>query len=273
MLLLAGPMGLMPQATLAAVVIVYSVGLIQLAGIPGHPRGSAHGVHLGAGRARGRGPARDAAGYRRRDRGVGGGAGPAGRDPPVYVLGRKPGTTCSGRVGGAPRRRNLPGTAALRVEGRIFFLNAARSASKIRPLVRRVEAEGRGARPERRLRSRVHGAQGASIEAEQRLRENGVSVWLVGLTPGVLEVVQRSALAKRSGASGCTSTWRSRCGSTWPRSLGSRRAKPEPEASPMGLPEPPEEVPDPCQRPPLPAGAAERWSACSLWRSRGQSCG
>src|SRR3954452_15433117 len=39
----------------------------------------------------------------------------------------------------------------------------------------------------------------AFTEAEQRLRENGVSGWLAGLSPGVLEVVQRSERANALG--------------------------------------------------------------------------
>jgi hypothetical protein len=34
------------------------------------------------------------------------------------------------------------------------------------------------------------------IEADQRLRDSGVELWLVGLTPRVLSVVQRSSLGE-----------------------------------------------------------------------------
>jgi hypothetical protein len=37
------------------------------------------------------------------------------------------------------------------------------------------------------------------IEAEQRLRDSGVELWLVRLTPGVLSVVQRSSLGTTLG--------------------------------------------------------------------------
>jgi sulfate permease, SulP family len=37
------------------------------------------------------------------------------------------------------------------------------------------------------------------IEAEKRERERGLSVWLVGLNPEVLSVIQRSGLAKVLG--------------------------------------------------------------------------
>jgi len=39
----------------------------------------------------------------------------------------------------------------------------------------------------------------ALIEGEKRQRELGVSTWLVGLNPGVLQMVQRSPLGKALG--------------------------------------------------------------------------
>ena len=66
LLFLAPLISLMPQATLAAVVIVYSVGLIQAAGVPGDPGGAAHGVHLGGRRIRRGDAARHSQGHPRR---------------------------------------------------------------------------------------------------------------------------------------------------------------------------------------------------------------
>ena len=37
------------------------------------------------------------------------------------------------------------------------------------------------------------------IEGEKRLRKDGVSVWLVGLSPDVLSVIQRSSLGAALG--------------------------------------------------------------------------
>ena len=37
------------------------------------------------------------------------------------------------------------------------------------------------------------------MEGEQHVVEDGVTLWLVGLNPGVLEVVRRSGLAERLG--------------------------------------------------------------------------
>jgi sulfate permease, SulP family len=40
------------------------------------------------------------------------------------------------------------------------------------------------------------------IEGEKRQRERGVSLWLVGLNPEVLSMVQRSSLGKALGREG-----------------------------------------------------------------------
>ena len=37
------------------------------------------------------------------------------------------------------------------------------------------------------------------IEGEKRLTEQGITVWLVGLNPGVLEVVRRAGIYERLG--------------------------------------------------------------------------
>ena len=199
MLLLAGPMGLMPQATLAGVVIVYSVGLIQLDGFRAILRvrrtefiwalvalagvlllGTLKGI-LVAIVVSVLALAQQVA------------------SPPVYVLGRKPGTNVFRRRSEEhPEDELFPGLLLLRVEGRIFFLNARRIGEKVeslleeaKPKVVAVDLSG--------VFDLEYTALKALIEADKRLAESGVSIWLVGLTPGVLETVQRSALGKTLG--------------------------------------------------------------------------
>ena len=75
MLFLAPLIALMPQATLAAVVIVYSVVLIQAGGLSPHSRDPTNGIPLGPGRSARRGAARDLARDPRRHRGLAGCAG------------------------------------------------------------------------------------------------------------------------------------------------------------------------------------------------------
>jgi len=198
-LFLAGPMGGMPQATLAAVVIVYSIGLIApasfravrevrmmeflwaLAALAGVVLlGTLQGilvaiiVSLVA-------LAQQAA------------------SPPVHVLGRKPGTNVfRPRTAEHPEDESFPGLLLLRIEGRIFFLNAARIGEKIQPLLEEMKPntvvlDMRG------VFDLEYTALKALTEAEERMRQRGVSVWLVGLSPAVLEMVQRSSLGRTLG--------------------------------------------------------------------------
>ena len=57
-------------------------------------------------------------------------------NPPVYVLGRKPGTNVFRPVSAEhPEDETFPGLLIVRPEGRIFFLNAQRIGERIRRLV------------------------------------------------------------------------------------------------------------------------------------------
>ncbi len=199
MVLLAPLIGLMPQATLAAVVIVYSIGLIQPAEfrtILGVRRteflwavvavvgvvllGTLQGIlvaivvslvalaHQMA-------------------------------DPPVHVLGRKPGTNVfRPRSAEHPEDESFPGLLILRPEGRIFFANAERIGEKMRPLIEAatpkvVALDLSG------VFDLEYTALKMLTEAEKQMRERGVAVWLVGLTPEVLAMVQRSPLGATLG--------------------------------------------------------------------------
>ena len=199
MLLFAGPMGLMPQATLAGVVIVYSVGLIELEGfrailtvrrtefvwalvalagvlLLGTLQGILVAIVVSLVVL-----AQQVA------------------NPPVYVLGRKPGTNVfRPRTAEHPEDESFAGLLLLRVEGRVFFLNARRIGEQIERLV-----EETGPRVVAVDLSGVfdleYTALKALVEGEERLRARGISVWLVGLTPGVLAVIQRSRLGETLG--------------------------------------------------------------------------
>lgn len=198
-LFLAPLLGLMPQATLAAVVIVYSIGLIKpaefraileirgtefswaltaLAGVVvlGTLKGILVAIVLSL---------------------VALAAQVA--DPPVYVLGRKPGTSVfRPRSKEHPEDETFPGLLLLRVEGRIFFANAEHIAQKIRSLAQ-------GANPKvvaidlSGVPDLEYTALKALMEGEKRQRELGISLWLVGLNPRVLEVVQKSPLGQILG--------------------------------------------------------------------------
>src|SRR5262245_44699111 len=199
MLLLAPVIGLLPDTTLAAIVIVYSVGLIKpaefkailgvrrmefvwalvaLAGVVmlGTLQGIVVAIIVSL----------IALSYQV-------------VDPPVYVLGRKPGTDVfRPRTPEHPEDETFPGLLMLRLEGRLFFFNAERIAQKIRPLVEadkpRIVALDLGG-----VFDLEYTAMKALTEAEKRNREHGVLLWLVGLTPGVFNVVQNSPLGQTLG--------------------------------------------------------------------------
>ena len=198
-LLLAPLLALMPQATLAAVVIVYSIGLIRpaefraileirrtefswaltaLAGVVllGTLKGIIVAIVLSLVAL-----ASQVA------------------DPPVYVLGRKPGTNVfRPRTKEHPEDETFPGLLLLRPEGRVFFANAEHIGQKMRLLVNEAQPQvvvlDLSAVPDLE-----YTALKALIEGEKRQRENGVSTWLVGLNPGVLQMVQRSSLGQGLG--------------------------------------------------------------------------
>jgi high affinity sulfate transporter 1 len=120
-------------------------------------------------------------------------------DPPVYVVGRKPGTDVyRAQTGEHPEDETFPGLLILRTEGRIYFANAQRIADKMAPIVREARPEviilDCGAVPDIE-----YTALKMLVEAEERLRNVGTQLWLARLNPAALEVVHRSPLGERLG--------------------------------------------------------------------------
>jgi MFS superfamily sulfate permease-like transporter len=199
MFFLAPRIGLMPQATLAAVVVVYSFGLIKpvefrsilrvrrtefvwalasFAGVMlfGTLKGILVAIVLSL----------LALAYQV-------------ADPPVYVLGRKPGTNVfRPRSSEHPEDEAFPGLLIVRPQGRLFFANAERIGQKVLAFVAearpRVLAIDLGA-----VFDLEYSALKALIEAEKRARDQGVALWLIGLNPAVLAMVQRSPLGATLG--------------------------------------------------------------------------
>jgi len=199
MLFLSPLIGLMPQATLAAVVVVYSIGLIKpiefsailkirrsefiwavtaLAGVVllGTLKGILVAIVVSLVAL-----AQQVA------------------NPPVYVLGRKPGTNVFRALSTEhPEDETFPGLLLVCLEGRIFFANAERIGQKVRPLIEEAKPKV-VALDLSGVFDLEYTALKMLIEAEKRSRERGVSVWLVGLHPEVLSMVQRSALGETLG--------------------------------------------------------------------------
>jgi MFS superfamily sulfate permease-like transporter len=198
-LLLAPLLALMPQATLAAVVIVYSIGLIRpvefsmilgirrteftwaLAALVGVVLlGTLKGIIVAIVLSLVALASQVA-------------------DPPVYVLGRKPGTNVfRPRSKDHPEDETYPGLLLVRLEGRVFFANAQQIGQRIRLLVNEMKPSV-VALDLSGVPDLEYTALKMLSEGEQRQRERGVSVWLVGLNPGVLQMVQRSPLGKALG--------------------------------------------------------------------------
>ena len=199
-LLLAPLLGLMPQATLAAVVVVYSIGLIKPAEFSlilqvrrteftwalaafvgvmllGTLKGILVAIVLSL----------VALAFQ-------------AADPPVYVLGRKPGTNVfRPRSKEHPEDETFPGLLLLRIEGRVFFANAEHVGQKIRSLV--DEAKPKVLVLDLTAVSDLeYTALKMLSEGERRIREQGILLWLVGLNPEVLRMVKKSPLGKVLGA-------------------------------------------------------------------------
>ncbi|HTH61245.1 MAG TPA: SulP family inorganic anion transporter [Paraburkholderia sp.] len=199
MVLLAPVIALMPHATLAAVVIVYSIGLLKpddfrailsvrrtefvwavvaLVGVV--LVGTLNGILIAIV------VSLVALAYQV-------------SDPPVHVLSRKPGTNVFRPVSDEhPDDEQFPGLLLLRPEGRIFFLNASNIARKIGPLVEQLHPRV-VALDMRAVFDLEYTALRMLTEAEQKSRESGTDLWLVGLNPDVFSVVEKAPLGKALG--------------------------------------------------------------------------
>jgi len=117
-------------------------------------------------------------------------------DPPVYVLRRKPGTNVfRPQSPEHPADESFPGLLLLRPEGPIFFANVTQVAHKIEPLVREarpkvvaVDASG--------VFDMEYTALKMFAQVAKRQSQHGIQLWLIGMTPRVLAIVQRSPLGQ-----------------------------------------------------------------------------
>jgi high affinity sulfate transporter 1 len=199
MLLLAPLLGLMPHATLAAVVIFYSVTLIQpveflairkvrtmefrwaliaCAGVLVF--GTLNGIVVAI---------------------IVSMIGLASQTahPRVSVIGRKRGTDVLRPLSPEhPDDETIEGLLIVRPEGRLFFVNAQYVADQISALVAEYQPRVL-ALDLSRVPDLEYSALQMLMEGEKRATELGAVRWLVGLNPGVLEVVRQAGLAERLG--------------------------------------------------------------------------
>jgi SulP family sulfate permease len=199
MLLLAPILGLMPHATLAAVVIVYSVGLIQPAEFRAirSVRSMEFGWALIAcvgvlvfGTLEGIVVAIIVSMI---------GLASQTAHPRVSVIGRKRGADVLRPLSPEhPDDETFDGLLIVRPEGRLFFANAQYVADQIGTLVEQYKP-----RVLTLDMSRVpdieYSALQALMEGEQRATERGAVLWLAALNPGVLEVARHAGFDQRLG--------------------------------------------------------------------------
>jgi sulfate permease, SulP family len=119
--------------------------------------------------------------------------------PPVYPLARKRGTTAFRPVSAEHvDDEQWPGLLIMRVEGRVFFANAQRVGELMWALVEQ-------AKPAvvvidcRAIIDLEYTALKMLGEAEEKLRRAGTELWLAGLNPSVSAVVERSSLGATLG--------------------------------------------------------------------------
>jgi len=199
MLLLAPLLGLLPQATLAAIVIVYSVGLIEPAEFRVIRRvrmmefrwaliaclgvlvfGTLKGI-VAAIVVSMIGLASQTA------------------HPRVSVIGRKRGADVLRPLSPEhPDDETFEGLLIVRPEGRLFFANAQDVADQINALVAQHEPQVI-ALDMSRVPDLEFSALQMLMEGEKRVAGRGVTLWLVGLNPGVLEMVRNAGLYERLG--------------------------------------------------------------------------
>jgi SulP family sulfate permease len=199
MLLIAPMLGLMPNATLAAVVIAYSVGLIKpaefftirtvrsmefrwaliaCAGVLvfGTLKGIVVAIVVSM-----IGLASQTA------------------HPVVSVIGRKRGADVLRPLSPEhPDDETFEGLLIVRPEGRLFFMNAQNVADQINALVAQHKPRVL-ALDMSRVPDIEYSALQALMEADTRAAERGIVFWLVGLNSNVLEMVRNTDLAERLG--------------------------------------------------------------------------
>jgi high affinity sulfate transporter 1 len=120
---------------------------------------------------------------------------------PVFVLGRKPGTDVfRPRSGEHPEDETFPGLLLLKTEGMLNFANVQRILellghliSEHRPRVVVLDCSA--------IQDVEYTALKRMVEAEKKLQQSGISLWLAGLNPEPLQLIQRSALGKILGRS------------------------------------------------------------------------
>jgi SulP family sulfate permease len=198
MLFLAPLLGLLPNATLAMIVIVYSIGLIEpaefiairkvrtmefrwavVAGLGVLLFGTLQGIvvaiiasliSLSTQATR----------------------------PTVHVIGRKRGADVLRPLSPEHDDETFDGLLILRPEGRLFFANVQNVADQVKALTLQYTPRVL-ALDLSRVPDLEYSALQMIMDSEKRATERGAVLWLAGLNPTVLEVVRRAGFDQRLG--------------------------------------------------------------------------
>jgi anti-anti-sigma factor len=119
--------------------------------------------------------------------------------PRVSVIGRKRGADVLRPLSPEhPDDETIEGLLIVRPEGRLFFVNAQDVRERIGALVAQHEPRV-VALDMSRVPDLEYSALQVLMEGEKQMSERGTTVWLVGLNPGVLEMVRNAGLYDRLG--------------------------------------------------------------------------
>jgi len=118
--------------------------------------------------------------------------------PPVYAVAWNREKEIFRRAGDDASDEVFPGLLILRTEGRLTFANAANASEKMQALV--AESQPKVIALEcSAIPDIEYTALTMLADAEQRLRERGVSLWLVSINPDLLKIIDRSPLGAAVG--------------------------------------------------------------------------
>ncbi|MCX7066333.1 MAG: SulP family inorganic anion transporter [Methylococcales bacterium] len=117
----------------------------------------------------------------------------------VSAIGRKPNTDVLRPLSPEyPNDETVDGLLVIRPEGSIYFVNVQDVADKMNVLIAQYHAQV-VVLDMSRVPNIEYSALQRLVEGEQVVANNGITLWLAGLNPDVLEVVRRSGLAERLG--------------------------------------------------------------------------
>jgi high affinity sulfate transporter 1 len=121
-------------------------------------------------------------------------------DPPVYQLVRKPGSNIyRPKTPENPDDESFPGLLLLHPEGRLFFANAERISQKMRPMIFSAMQPKVVVLDLSGIFDMEYTALRMLVTADQHLMEKGITLWLVGLNPQVQRMVANSHLGTLLG--------------------------------------------------------------------------